>query len=179
MDLQDFDGEGLYFDEGLAPEVAACLDAASDQYAQGTAEEPLLRAQALAPDNLTVMVGLYRFYYYQHRYQDALGIAHRVMAAVGPRLCLPSRWQDLAAAHLAPAAALGFGLLRFYLLALKGAGYLNLRLGRFEEGKAMLAKVVSLDTDNRLGARLLLEVLADHTAEIITFPLAATPEIRP
>jgi hypothetical protein len=43
----------------------------------------------------------------------------------------------------------------------------------------MLVKVVELDTDNRLGARLLLDVLAEHSAEILIFPTAANAEIRP
>ena len=179
MDLQDFNGDGLYFDDPSSPEVDACLAAAAEQYAEGTAEQPLLAAQALAPDNLTVLVGLYRFYYYQHRYQDALAIAERVRAVVGPRLGLPADWQAIDQAALLAAAARGIGLLRFYLLALKGAGYLSLRLARFAQGKAMLAKVVELDTDNRLGARLLMEVLADNSADILTFPTAATAEIRP
>ncbi|MNN32929.1 hypothetical protein D3C81_1466660 [compost metagenome] len=179
MDLQDFNGDGLYFDEAQSAAVDSLLAAAAEQYGEGTAEPPLLAAQALAPDDLGVLVGLYRFYYYQHRYQDALQIAERVMAVVGPRLELPARWQALDASHLAIAAARGIGLLRFHLLALKGAGYLSLRLGRFEQGKAMLAKVVELDADNRLGARLLLDVLAANNAEIVTFPIAATAETRP
>jgi hypothetical protein len=179
MDLQDFNGDGLYFDDPLDPQVDAYLTAAAEQYSEGTAEQPLLAAQLLAPDNLVVLVGLYRFYYYQHRYLDALAIADRVMAVVGPRLGLPAHWRQIDQAALLAAAARGIGLLRFYLLALKGAGYLSLRLGRFEPGKTMLAKVVELDTDNRLGARLLLDVLADHSAEIFTFPTAATAEIRP
>lgn len=179
MDLQDFNGDGLYFDEAQSVAVDSLLAAAAEQYGEGTAEQPLLAAQALAPDDLGVLVGLYRFYYYQHRYQDALQIAERVLAVVGPRLELPARWQALDASHLAIAAARGIGLLRFHLLALKGAGYLSLRLGLFEQGKAMLAKVVELDADNRLGARLLLDVLAANNAEIVTFPTAATAETRP
>jgi len=179
MDLQDFDSDTLYYDEPLAPEVAARLDAAAEQYGQGTAEQPLLEAQALAPEDLTVLVALYRFYYYQHRYQEALGVAHRALDVVAPRLLLPASWTEVDAAHLGVAAGRSIGLLRFYLLALKGAGYLSLRLGRFEQGKAMLVKVVELDTDNRLGARLLLDVLAEHSAEILIFPTAANAEIRP
>ncbi|MBB3103916.1 hypothetical protein [Azomonas macrocytogenes] len=179
MDLQDFDGEGLYFDNPMAPEVEALLAVAGEQYSEGTAEEFLLAAQTLAPENLTVLVGLYRFYYYQHRYQDALGVADRVLDIVGPQLSLPAQWCEVKQSHLNIAADRGMGLLRFYLLALKGAGYLNLRLNRFEQGKAMLTKVVELDSDNRLGARLLLDVLASHSAEILTFPTATTVEIRP
>ena len=177
MDLQDFNGDGLYFDEPQSAVVDSLLAAAAEQYAEGAAEPPLLAAQALAPDNLSVLVGLYRFYYYQHRYQDALQIAEQVMAVVGPRLELPADWRHIDQDALLVAAARGIGLLRFHLLALKGAGYLSLRLGRFEQGKAMLVKVVELDADNRLGARLLLDVLAANNAEIVTFPTAATAEI--
>lgn len=178
MDLQDFNGDGLYFDEDLPAGVNELLEAASIRYAEGTAEQPLREAEQLAPASLTVQVGLYRFYYYQHRYEDALAVARRVHELTGPRLGLPPHWQDITPEHLPPAAAISMGLLRFHLLALKGAGYLNLRLARFEEGKAMLRKVSELDTDNRLGARLLLEVLNDNSAEIIAFPQAAIVERR-
>lgn len=172
MDLQDFDGEGLYFDAPLTPELERLLSAASEGYSQGTAEESLRAAEALAPDNLTVMVGLYRFYYYQHRYQESLQIAERVMGILAPKLKLPAHWSSLTVDHLNLAAQQSMGLLRFYLLALKGAGYLSLRLGHFEQGKTMLLKVVELDADNRLGAQLLLDVLNDHSAEILIFPAA-------
>ncbi|PMR73806.1 hypothetical protein [Billgrantia endophytica] len=179
MDLQDFNGDGLYFDEPLPADIEARLAAAARQYSQGTAERPLLEAWALAPDNLCVLVGLYRFYYYQHRYMDALDIATRVMTIVAPRLALPSAWNEIDDRHLMSAKEHGVGLLRFYLLALKGAGYLCLRLGHFEKGKAMLAKVVELDIDDRLGARLLLDVVTANTGQILPFPTAATAEIRP
>lgn len=170
MDLQDFDGEGLYFDAPETPELARLLEEASEGYSQGTAEQSLLAAQALAPDNLMVMVGLYRFYYYQHRYPEALQIAECVMNTLWPRLKLPDHWTAITPSHLSLAAEQSMGLLRFYLLALKGAGYLSLRMSQFEQGKRMLRKVVELDADNRLGAKLLLDVLEDHNADILTFP---------
>lgn len=178
MDLQDFGGDGLYFDEDLPAAVSALLDAAASQYAEGTAEQPLRAAEALAPQSLTVQVGLYRFFYYQHRYEDALSVAHRVHELTGPGLGLPTDWREITPEHLPQAAATSMGLLRFYLLALKGAGYLNLRLARFAEGKAMLSKVSELDSDNRLGARLLLEVLQERSADVIAFPQTATVERR-
>ena len=139
MDLQNFDGAGLYFDEPRQPRVAALLDEASAQYATGTAEQPLLAAQALAPGDLSVLVGLYRFYY-QHRHADALAIAAQVLQVVAPRLGLPCDWRALDTDCLARVAPGAIGLLRFHLLALKGAGYLSLRLGLFGEGKAMLSR---------------------------------------
>jgi hypothetical protein len=44
------------------------------------------------------------------------------------------------------------------LLALKAAGYLNLRLFNWEPAMDMLAKVSELDEADRLGAAALLEV---------------------
>lgn len=177
MDLQDFDGAGLYFDDPTAPQVEALLARAAERYAEGGAEIALLQAEALAPDSLSVLVGLYRFHYYQHRLGEALAVAERVLAVLAGRLDLPSDWRLLALEHL-DANNARIGLLRLHLLALKGAGYLSLRLGRFEQGKAMLAKVAALDADDRLGARLLLGVLAEHDAQIIAFPIAPPTETR-
>jgi hypothetical protein len=42
---------------------------------------------------------------------------------------------------------------------LKAAGYINLRLGRLEQGRTMLEKLVELDSHDRLGGKALLGVL--------------------
>lgn len=168
MDLQNFTSDMLYFDEPLSPALEMLLRKAADHY--GPEAEPWLQeAFELAPQNLSVLVGLYRFYYYQHRYHDALYIAHRVMKTVGQNIEFPDRWQDVSMVDVINGTEHSFGLVRFYLFALKAAGYLNLRLGQFSEGKSMITKVVALDTADRLGARLLLDILCAHTAEVIPF----------
>lgn len=179
MDLQDFSGDMLYFDEASLPRVNALLQEAAARYGAGNAERPLLEAFRLAPEDLSVLVGLYRFYYYQHRYLDAVSVARHAMRVVAPRIDFPEDWQDIGFSDLAGGVMKSIGLVRFYLLALKGSGYLNLRLARFEEGLAMLRKVVELDEADRLGARLLLDVLADHTAEVVSFPVNQKLEVRP
>ena len=170
MDLQDFKTDTLYFDGPADPVVQTLLELAAEQY--GPDAEPLLqRARKHAPDNLSVLVGLYRFYYYQHRYADALSIAHSVMAVVAPRIEFPGSWQDLDMVAVINGAMHSFSLVRFYLFALKAAGYLHLRMGQFAEGKAMITKVVEVDSADRLGARLLLDILGAHNAEVISFPV--------
>ncbi|MFT3931116.1 MAG: hypothetical protein QM709_12560 [Spongiibacteraceae bacterium] len=169
MDLQDFNGEMLYFDEPEPPRITELLLAASQHYGLGEAEKFLIEAYSIAPKNLSVLVGLYRFYYYQHRYADALGIAHAAMQSVAPKIDFPESWLQLDMNFVGGGVLKSMGLVRFYLLALKGAGYLNLRLGDFEAGLQMLRKVKELDEADRLGAKLLLDVLANHTAEIISF----------
>jgi hypothetical protein len=55
-----------------------------------------------------------------------------------------------------------FSMVRFYLLALKGAGYLQLRMGEIEAGVERLEKVQELDTADRLNVSMLLEVAYNH-----------------
>ncbi len=51
-------------------------------------------------------------------------------------------------------------LARFFLFTLKGYAYLNMRLGNLAEGEAALRKLLELDPSDRIGARVLLDVLA-------------------
>jgi hypothetical protein len=50
-------------------------------------------------------------------------------------------------------------MVRFYLLALKGAAYLNFRMGKIDEGVRMLNKVIELDSNDRLGAKALMQAI--------------------
>lgn len=160
MDLQDFENEALYFDEPVSPTVQALMAEASAAYGDGDAESPLLAAVRAAPENLSILVGLYRFYFYQHRYAEALATSYRVMAVIAPRIEFPVAWGELNERALGRGVMHSFSLVRFYLLALKAAACINLRLSRFEEGRAMLQKVVLLDAADRLGARNLLKLVS-------------------
>lgn len=159
MDLLHFEAEELYFDEPTTPEVARLLAEAQGCYGAGDAEAPLLQALAHAPNSLLVMVALYRFYFYQHRLTDALGIANLALDITAYRLGIARNWQALDQQQLGHAARQSMTLLRFHLLALKAMGYLLLRLGKHGEGKALLGKLVELDSHDRLGARQILAVL--------------------
>lgn len=163
MDLMEFEGEHLYFEETLAPEVETLIQESAGLYAEGTAEPPLLEALRLAPESLNVLVAAYRYYYYQHRLDDALGIARRALSVTARRLDIPLDWQRLTGAHLSQGGPAMMALLRFHLLSLKAQAYLLLRQGVREEGRAILTKLLELDSHNRLGARQLLEV-ADSAA---------------
>ena len=158
MDLHDFSGGEMYFNESLSEPVKMLIQYAADHYGSDGAEQPLMIARAYAPDSLTVLVALYRFFYYQHRYADALGVAHRCLEVVSDKLQFSRPWQEMNMNCLGLGILTSMTLVRFYLLSLKGAGYLNLRLNKLDEGIAMLQKVAELDTQDRLGSRVLLEV---------------------
>jgi tetratricopeptide (TPR) repeat protein len=159
MDLLDFSDCKLYFEDPLPAEAEALIARAAAEYGDPEAEMALLRAQLLAPDNLTVLVGLYRYYFYQHRLDDALQVAERAMALSGRHLGLPDDWKLIDDNHLGSAATNSFGLLRFYLLALKASSVVLLRLGRINASRARLSKLVALDSRDQLGAGKLLEVV--------------------
>ena len=158
MDMLDFEGESLYFDEPLPLEVRRCLDDAAGHYGEGMAEQQLMRANFLAPEHPMVLVALYRYFYYQHRYEDALTVAERVLCVFAKRLELPIDWRHLDEHCLGSGVMVSMTMIRFYMLALKGAGYLELRLGRYESAIARLQKVAELDSRDRLGASALIDV---------------------
>lgn len=159
LDLLDFDNEELYFDEPMDPEVQRCLDKAADEYGTEVAESALMRAYFLEPLHPMVLVALYRFYYYQHRLKESLLVAKRVLQVIGKRLDLPEDWRDLTEMQIGNGVMVSMTMIRFYMLALKGAGYLELRLGEYESALERLEKVAELDLKDRLGAQALLEVV--------------------
>lgn len=164
MDLMEFDLANLYFDEPTPPGVEALIQEAGQVYGTEVAESLLHKAYFLAPESLLVLVALYRFYFYQHRLEDSLLVADRAMRLVARRLELPSEWQRIHLDHVGHAVMRSMGLTRFYLHVLKAAGYIHLRLERLETGRAMLEKLVELDTQDRLGAKALLDVVVQAVA---------------
>lgn len=158
MDLLDFSEKSLYFDEPLAEEAIKLIETAAAEYGSSNVEPLLMEAYKIAPEHLMVLVALYRYYYYQHRLEDALHIAHQALAVSGRRLGFPPYWHQLTSNHLGAGALVSMGMVRFYLLGLKAAGYLNLRLQKWQTAIDMLLKVSELDQADRLGAAALLEI---------------------
>lgn len=158
MDLLDFSAEELYFDEPVRPEVVELLKVAADSYAQGASEVPLFKAYFLQPENLSVLVALYRFYFYQGRLQDALRIVGQILDLVAERLGIHTDWRENAIDDLGRGVHNSIALLRFYLFALKGAGYLELRLGRTRNALDRFEKVRELDAADRIGVQALVDL---------------------
>ncbi len=165
--MLDFDGQDLYFDEPLDPEAVRLIQIAAERYEDAEAESPLMRAYFLAPEHPVVLVALYRYFYYQHRYADALIIGERILDIFGERLNLPGNWEALEAIQLEAAGKEALPVIRFYLLALKGTGYLEMRLGNYAEAIRRLEKVAELDTKDRLGAEVLLEVARESLPDVV------------
>jgi len=160
LDLLELGEDGLYFDEPCLPEVEMLIAQAARHYGHASAEQFLLRAYFLAPEQLSVLVALYRYYFYQHRMEDALIVAERALDVTARRLHLVGGWSSIGHVALGEAVMRSMGLLRFHLLVLKGSAVILLRLGRLDEARLRLAKIAEVDERDALGAAPLLAVIA-------------------
>lgn len=165
MDLLDFSDCKLYFEDALPAEAERLIAQAAEDYGSPDAEMALLRAHLIAPEHLTVLVGLYRYYFYQHRLADVLIVADHAKRIAARHLGIPSDWRQIDEAQLGTAAAISFGLLRFYLLALKAESVVLLRLGRIAESRDRLSRLAALDSRDHLGAAKLLEVVDEFQCD--------------
>jgi len=160
MDLLDFTGEDMYFDDPPPPAVEDLIARAAEHYGSDEAELSLLRAYFLAPTHLTVLVALYRFFYYRRRYPEALQAADAAIVVAARDLGLDlgpdDDWRRLDDAELGRAVMRSMAMTRFLLLALKGAGFLLMRMDRPAEALERLEKAASFDTSDRLGLTELL-----------------------
>lgn len=165
FDLLELGDEDLYFDEPGLPEADALIAQAARDYGQAAAEPSLLRAYFLAPEQLSVLVALYRYYFYQHRMEDALVVADRVLDVTARRLHLVGGWSSIGRVALGEAVMRSMGLLRFHLLALKGSAVILLRLDRIDEARARLEKIAEVDARDGLGVLPLLAIIAERQQE--------------
>lgn len=115
-------------------------------------------AMDAAPDHAAVLIGYYRFYFYKGRLDDALSVATACLDKAARDNALAGDWRMLRREDA------DFGnyesiLPRFYLFTLKAYGYLNMRLGNLEEGREVVLKLLELDPGDKIGAKVLLNVL--------------------
>ena len=121
------------------------------------AEAHLAQALLIAPDHAAVLIGLYRYYFYKRRLADALSVANTCLEKACRDNRFPEDWRQVTSADAA------FGryeeiLPRFFLFTLKGYAYLSMRLGQLDAGREAIDKLLELDPDDRIGARVLLDV---------------------
>ncbi|ABS65373.1 conserved hypothetical protein [Xanthobacter versatilis] len=122
------------------------------------AEAHLRQAEALAPGHAAVLIGLYRFYFYKGRLRECLEVARVCLAKAQRETNLPADWREVRAQD-AEFSRYDRLMPRFFLFTLKGYAYLNMRLGDLEEGRAAAMKLLELDPTDKIGAKLLLDVL--------------------
>jgi tetratricopeptide (TPR) repeat protein len=144
---------------GLPPDAEQHLwQAGLSYHLDDVAESHLREAQALAPGHAAVLIGLYRFYFYKGRLGEALDVAKLCLEKAALDNNLPPDWRDVKAGD-ALFSRYEEILPRFFLFSLKGYAYLQMRLGNVEEGHAAIKKLLELDPSDKVGAKVLLEVI--------------------
>lgn len=128
------------------------------------AQASLEAARAMAPDHPATLIALYRFHFYGNRLPQTRVVACDAIALAARALGIAQDWRQVSEAQWREqTTALGGGfepLPRFWLFSLKGYAYLCMRLGDLDEGARALAVLTRLDPENRVGHRVLEDVLA-------------------
>ena len=150
--------ERRYYGGDLPAEAERALHAVGLCWDDEKASEAhILRALELAPDHLAVHYGAYKFYYYRHRLPEAVPHLEAWVREAIKRNGFPSNWHEVTSEH---ADFNNFdGDPRLFLFALRGYGWILTRLGRIEEGRTALMKVLELDKFDRMRASQLLAIL--------------------
>ncbi|MDD1612467.1 MAG: hypothetical protein LUQ57_04930 [Methylococcaceae bacterium] len=159
MDLLQFDARELYFETAEPEDVQNLIRTASEFYGGGSAELPLLQAYLRAPESLNVLVALNRFYYYQHRLDEALLIAEKALVLIRHGLDFPEDWRQLEKEHISEAPKDLLTRIRLYLFTLKSIGFLHLRMRNMALSRGIFEKLVELDDKDRIGAKALLDLV--------------------
>jgi hypothetical protein len=137
--------------------LAALKEAHSAKSDPLAAEVKLIEALRLDPDNFDVRLGAYRFYFFNHRYGDALPHAEFILAHAARRLNIPVDWRNVSVEDA------DFTQKEFvpgiYLQALLALGYCKVRLGELAVGSDAVAKVAEIDPSDRFGAKPILELI--------------------
>jgi len=144
-------------DDELWPQTERALREAGRAWHDAErAESFLAMAADLQPELRAVLIAHYRYFFYRHRFDEALVYGAHLLAQSALRLDLPPRWQDTKAAHLAGAEPEAER--RFWMFTLQACGYLLVRCGAREPGRSMLAHLADLDQRNETKTRELLAV---------------------
>lgn len=162
MDLLEFDAKELYFEQQDTQEVQELIKFASELYGSGEAELPLLKAYLRAPESLNVLVSLNRFYYYQHRLDEALLISEKALKLIQYDINFPEDWQQLEARHITEAPKDLLTRIRLYLFTLKSIGFLNMRMENLTLSRSIFEKLITLDVKDRIGVQGLLELVVQR-----------------
>ena len=137
--------------------LAVLEGARAARTAPEASEAAVREAVAIAPDDLAVRMGAYKFYFYNGRLAEALPHAEWCIAAAARALGLPQDWRAVAPGT---AAFDGFDKApRFFLQSLIAWGYCKARIGDLAAGLEALAKATALDPTDKFGAARLAEVV--------------------
>jgi len=120
------------------------------------AEKYINEALAKSPENIDVLVTAYRFLFYKNKFPQALEAADKVIDIVKETEKLPDDWQELKPILM---HRQNEQLIRLYLSAYAGSGFILARLGQLEKAKEISARVKEIDVKKEFGASVVFDIL--------------------
>ena len=147
----------------VEPEIQQLLLLASENWEYtGLAEKYIREALFKAGNNLDVLVGAYRFFFYKHQPATALSIAEQVLQLLTSRENLPIEWSQLQPILLARKLEPN---IRLYLNAYAAKGLIMAQLGKLEEAKVISQRVKEIDNSREFCSTTVFEVITKSPDE--------------
>ena len=147
----------------VEPEVKQLLLLASENWEDTELSEQYIReALSLAGNNLDVLVGAYRFFFYKHKPKTALLIAEKVINTIASRENLPFEWTQL---QPILSDRITEPNIRLYLNAYAAKGLILAQLGKIEEAKIISQRVKEIDDSRQFCATTVFEVITKSPDE--------------
>ena len=147
----------------VEPKVKQFLVLASENWEYtGLAEKYIREALFRAGNNLDVLVGAYRFFFYKSKPAAALQIANQVLQIVRKEENLPTAWEQLKPILV---SRKNEPLIRHYLNAYAATGLILAKLGKIEEAMLVTERVKSIDDKRESCATTVFEVLTEPLEE--------------
>ena len=138
-------------------EVKELLVLATDNWEDSSLSEQYMN-QALekAGDNIDVLVGAYRFFFYKNKSEIALKIAKKVLNIIQEKENLPLAWEQLQPILKERQKE---DSIRLYLNAYASQGYILAKMGKIEAAKLITERVQMIDENRESCATTVFEVL--------------------
>ena len=141
----------------VEPEVKQLLLLASENWEYtGLAEKYIRSALSQAGNNLDVLVGAYRFFFYKHKPATALSIAEQVLQLISTAENLPIEWSQLKLFLLTHKQEPN---IRLYLNAYAAKGLILAQLGKLTSAKEISERVREIDDSREFCATTVFEVI--------------------
>ncbi|MDJ0531294.1 MAG: hypothetical protein QNJ70_02150 [Xenococcaceae cyanobacterium MO_207.B15] len=147
----------------VEPEIKQLLLLASENWQNTSLAEKYIReALSRAGNNLDVLVGAYRFFFYKHQPAVALSIAQQVLQLITTQENLPVDWSQLKPILVTRKQE---PHIRLYLNAYAATGLVLAQLGKIEEAKLVSERVKEIDDKREFCATTVFEVITREPDE--------------
>lgn len=156
----------VHFGFDLAPLINASLQKAAQLIASKCeALEALKEANQSAPDQLEVLIALYKFYFYQGQIEQAEDLVFQTLIKASLQGGFSHKWDTLTRDSADWSAIRGPA--RIFLYSLKALAFIRLRQYDYRNAQAILTVLSELDPDDQVGAdviRALLDAMLEEEA---------------